>query len=52
MENLSANIDKAVKADTRGITNPHDNDLQVEALCRRPGPLRLVQYFFRYFLDD
>eukprot|EP01033_Poteriospumella_lacustris_P018769 gene18769-13524_t len=52
MENLSTNIDKAVKADTLGITNPHDNDLQVEALCRHPGPLRLVQYFFRYFLND
>ena len=52
MENVSANIDKAVKADTLGITNPYANDLQVEALCRHPGPLRLVQYFFRYFLND
>eukprot|EP01033_Poteriospumella_lacustris_P018876 gene18876-13611_t len=52
MFNVSRNIDQAVKADTLGITPKENNRLQVQSLRYGRRPLRLVQYFFRYFLND
>ena len=51
MFNVSTNIDQAVKADTLGITPTQYDWLQVQSLCVERRPLRLVQYFFRYFLN-
>eukprot|EP01033_Poteriospumella_lacustris_P014810 gene14810-10590_t len=52
MFNVSRNIDQAVKADTLGITPMENNRLQVQFLWVERRPLRLVQYFFRYFHCD
>lgn len=52
MLNVALNIDLAVREDTTEITDPSDGRLNSSCLRHGVRPLRLVQYFFRFFFGD